>query len=182
MTIRGTRTASIAALSVTVLLTAGCGLFTEEGPDSTVQEELEAFAEQLEGYHDQEGTYPDDGEAVDDFIAALDPWPITGEAYAQDSGEGLGNGRASNFLYCLPGEANDHGYAVVAVAASGTTYSITPDGTEEVELSNPEHSADICADGGAELGTTSVNNDHRYWVYPEGSWRGWVEVQDQQDS
>lgn len=181
MTIHGIRTAPVAALSTLALLTTGCGLFAEEGPDGTVQEELEAFADQLEGYHSQEGSYPDDGDAVAEFVSALDPWPITGESYAQAPGEGLGNGRQSNFLYCLPGEANDDEYAVVAVAASGQVYAVTPEGIAAVELESPEHAADICSDAGAPLATEDVDNDHRYWIYPQGSWRSWVDVQDQQD-
>lgn len=175
------RTAPAAALFAAALLTSGCSLFVEDDPEATVQEELEAFAEQLEGYHEQEGSYPEDGEAVVEFVSALEPWPITSHAYAQDPGQGLGNGRESNFLYCLPGEANGGEYAAVAVAASGEAYAVTPDGVASVELENPEHAADICADAGAPLATENVDNDHRYWIYPQGSWRSWVDLQDQQD-
>jgi hypothetical protein len=164
----------IAGCASALLITA-CAGGDEPESDGVVQEELEAFAQKLEEFHEDSGYYPDDAERVEEFTATLSEWPITAEQYATEAGSGLGNGRESNYLYCFPGDANNDQYAVVALSQAGTAFAATPDGVSEVDLSNPEHSADICADSGSDLGTGSVGSDNRYWVYPQGNWRNWVD-------
>lgn len=173
------RSGGFLGIAVAALVATGCAWFESEPvEDRTVQDELAAFAQELERHHENNGFYPDDAERVASFTSSISDWPITAAHYASDPGTGLGNGRSNNVLYCLPGEANEHQFAVVAVSQSGAVYSATPEGVGEVELSNAEHSADICADGGANLGTTSVNNDHRYWVATQDGWRSWVDIQE----